>query len=69
MAVTPDFLIKFFKASDFINRILGDENEEKFASFKQAAADRSPKALGTMIKDSEIIYHHDVTNQVLWNTF
>lgn len=61
--------IKFFKASDFINKILGDENEEKFASFKQAAADRSPKALGTMIKDSEIIYHHDVTNQVLWNTF
>ncbi len=61
--------IRIFKSSDFMSKILGADNKEKYASFKQAAADRSPKALGTLIKQSEIIYHHEVTNQVLWNRF
>jgi hypothetical protein len=26
-----------------------------------------PKELGTRIKNSEVIYHHEVTNQALWN--
>ncbi len=61
--------IRLFKSSDFMGRVLGANNKEKYAFFKQAAADRSPKALGTLIKQSEIIYHHEVTNQVLWNKF
>lgn len=61
--------IRLFKASDFIGKILGEENKEKYLSFKQAVADRSPKELGKKIKTSEIIYHHEVTNQVLWNSF
>lgn len=61
--------IKLFKTSDFISRILGRETQEKYGSYKQAAADRSPKALGNYIKTSEIIYHHEITNQVLWNMF
>lgn len=61
--------IKIFKASDFIGKILGDEQKEKFSELKQAAADRSPKELGARIKKSEIIYHHEVTNQLLWNNF
>ncbi len=61
--------IRLFKGSDYITSILGEENKEKYVSYKQAAADRSPKALGTRVKDSEILYHHEVTNQVLWNMF
>jgi len=61
--------IRLFKASDFISQIIGENNKEKFIAAKQAAADRSPKALGTLIKDSEVLYHHEVTNQVLWNKF
>jgi glutamine synthetase len=61
--------IKLFKGSDFMTKILGEVNQEKLASYKQSAADRSPKALGTMVKASEVIYHHEVTNQVLWNRF
>ncbi len=61
--------LRLFKASDFVSDILGEENKEKFALFKQLVADRSPKELGTKIKTSEIIYHHEVTNQALWNTF
>lgn len=61
--------IRLFKASPFVSQILGEENKDKYISYKQAAADRSPKALGTQVKDSEVLYHHEVTNQVLWNTF
>ncbi|MCC6323502.1 glutamine synthetase, partial [Candidatus Nomurabacteria bacterium] len=61
--------IKLFKASDFIGKILDTTNQDKYTEYKQAVADRSPKALGVLIKPSEIIYHHEVTNQVLWNKF
>lgn len=58
-----------FKQSDFMKHILGRENVEKYLSYKLAAANRSPRDLGTFIKTSEIIYHHEVTNQSLWNRF
>jgi glutamine synthetase len=61
--------IRLFKTSDYITEILGEKNKNKYLDFKQAVADRSPKALGTLIKDSEILYHHEVQNQVLWNMF
>ncbi len=61
--------LRLFKGSEFIKKILGEENASKYASFKESAADRSPKELGSLIKTSEIIYHHEVTNQVLWNSF
>ncbi len=61
--------IALTKASKFVTDILGEESKEKFVFYKQASADRSPKALGTTVKRSEVIYHHDVTNQFLWNKF
>ena len=57
------------KSSKFLTAILGEESKDKFIHFKQVAADRSPKALGTSVKRAEIIYHHEVTNQYLWNNF
>lgn len=61
--------IRLFKASSFITAILGEENQDKYAEYKQAVADRSPKDLGTRVKTSEVTYHHEVTNQMLWNRF
>ncbi|MSU56423.1 MAG: glutamine synthetase [Candidatus Taylorbacteria bacterium] len=61
--------ISLLKASKFMTTILGEDSKEKFVAHKQAAADRSPKALGSVVKDSEILYHHEVTNQLLWNNF
>lgn len=61
--------IRIFKASRFIDEIIGKTAKEKFAYYKQRAADRSPKELGTTVKTSEIIYHHEITNQMLWNNF
>jgi glutamine synthetase len=58
-----------FGQSDFIKKILGRENAEKYLGYKLAVADRSPRDLGTVIKASEILYHHEVTNQSLWNRF
>lgn len=61
--------IALTKSSKFMTQILGEESKEKFIQYKQAAADRSPKSLGSTIKRSEVIYHHEVTNQFLWNNF
>lgn len=61
--------IKLFKGSDFITKILTPESKEKYVAWKELAASRSPKELGARIKMSEIAYHHEVTNQVLWNRF
>lgn len=61
--------MRLYKQSSFVEKILGAENKEKYLACKVAAADRSPKELGTIIKQSEIIYHHEVTDQTLWNKF
>jgi glutamine synthetase len=61
--------IRLFKGSTFMTELLGEEVQRKFAEAKQASADRCPKALGSVIKTPEIQFHHEVTNQYLWNQF
>jgi glutamine synthetase len=69
LPATIDEAMKYFKQSDLMKKILGENNVEKYLSFKQVVGRRSPKDLGSLIKTSEIIYHHEVTNQYLWNRF
>jgi glutamine synthetase len=57
------------KSSKFMTDVMGEESKEKFIRYKQMAADRSPKELGTTVKRTEVIYHHEITNQLLWNSF
>ncbi len=61
--------LEHFEASDFVKEILGEENQQKYAALKYMAAARSPKDLGTRVKTGEVIYHHDVQNQWIWNQF
>jgi len=61
--------VRFFKSSDFISQIIGAENKEKFVERKLASADRCPRELGSLVKTSEILFHHEVTNQYLWSNF
>ncbi|MFN8606182.1 MAG: glutamine synthetase family protein [Vulcanimicrobiota bacterium] len=61
--------IRLFKASSFMEEVLGADNKDKFVERKVAAAERSPKELGTQVKTGEIIYHHEVTNQHIWGNF
>jgi glutamine synthetase len=68
----PDHIqqaIHDFKSSKWIGAILGADVQGRFADLKQAAADRSPRELGTFVKASEVQYHHEVYNQFLWNLF
>jgi glutamine synthetase len=58
-----------FEASALVKKLLGADVAAKFAALKRASADRSPRALGTLIKSSEIQYHHEVYNQLLWSQF
>jgi glutamine synthetase len=68
----PDHIqlaIEDFKVSEWITEILGADVQSRFADLKQATADRSPRALGTFVKGSEVQYHHEVYNQSLWGLF
>ena len=49
--------------------MLGEDVHNKFAEVKLASAERCPKALGSIIKKAEVQFHHEVTNQYLWNQF
>jgi glutamine synthetase len=57
------------KESKYLRGVLGDEVCEKFVELKLASADRCPRALGTRIKRSEVMFHHEVQNQYLWGQF
>jgi glutamine synthetase len=61
--------IRVFKSSDFTTELLGEEAKERYLELKETAANRSPKELGRTIKKSEVLYHHEITNQYLWNKF
>ena len=70
--ILPDNIydaVRPFRESTLVSEIMGPEVHQKYVELKLAAADRCPRALGTRIKRSEIIFHHEVTNQFLWNRF
>jgi glutamine synthetase len=58
-----------FKSSKWIAEILGSGVQGRYAELKQAADNRSPRELGTIVKGSEVQFHHAVYNQSLWNLF
>jgi glutamine synthetase len=61
--------IEDFKDSAWIAKILGADVQGRYADLKQAAANRSPRELGAIVKGSEVQFHHAVYNQSLWNLF
>ncbi|MGH9604168.1 MAG: glutamine synthetase family protein [Terracidiphilus sp.] len=58
-----------FKGSKWIAEILGPDVQGRYVDLKQASANRSPRELGTIVKGSEVQFHHAVYNQSLWNLF
>jgi glutamine synthetase len=63
-----DAMENFQKAS-WTKTLFSEEVKERYLDLKQAAADRCPRLLGTVVKPSEIQFHHEVYNQYLWNQF
>lgn len=71
-ATLPDNIydaINDFCASDYIPTMIDSRVANRYATLKQASADRCPRLLGTLVKRSEVQYHHEVSNQYLWNQF
>ena len=61
--------IEDFKSATWTTTLLGDDVKQRYAELKQASADRCPRLLGTIVKSSEVQFHHDVYNQLLWGQF
>jgi len=61
--------VRLFKGSPFMTEILGEGVQTKYADLKILSAERCPKELGTIVKQVEVQFHHEVTNQHLWNLF
>jgi len=58
-----------FEKADWTTKLFGADVKARYADLKRAAADRCPRALGTVVKTPEVQYHHEVYNQFLWNLF
>jgi len=58
-----------FRKSEWTSAIFGADVKGRFADLKQASADRCPRLLGTVVKEAEVKFHHEVYNQLLWNQF
>jgi glutamine synthetase len=58
-----------FRGAEWITKLLGEDVKGRYADLKQAAADRCPRLLGTIVKAPEVQFHHAVYNQYLWNQF
>lgn len=58
-----------FRQSAWTSKFLGEEYKKRYLSLKSEVSDRSPLALGKKVKKSEVIFHHEIYNQLLWNEF
>jgi glutamine synthetase len=61
--------IENFKKAEWTTKLLGDDVKNRYIDLKTAAADRCPRALGTVVKSPEVQFHHEVYTQYLWNMF
>jgi glutamine synthetase len=58
-----------FRNAEWTTKLLGADVKGRYGDLKQAAADRCPRLLGTIVKAPEVQFHHEVYNQYLWNQF
>jgi glutamine synthetase len=63
-----DAMDNFHKAS-WTKTLFGEDVKERYVDLKKGSADRCPRLLGTVVKPSEVQFHHEVYNQFLWNQF
>jgi glutamine synthetase len=58
-----------FRNAEWTTKLLGEDVKGRYADLKQGSADRCPRLLGSVVKASEVQFHHEVYNQFLWNLF
>ncbi len=57
------------RRSSWVRELMGAESQAKYLELKEACAHRCPREMGDRIKRAEIMFHHEVTNQMLWSRF
>jgi len=57
------------RRSAWIKEVMGEGSHQKYLELKEMCAHRCPRELGDRIKRAEIMFHHEVTNQMLWSRF
>jgi len=57
------------RRSGWVRELMGAASQAKYHELKEACAHRCPRELGNRIKRAEIMFHHEVTNQMLWSRF
>ncbi|PID80506.1 hypothetical protein CSB20_07180 [bacterium DOLZORAL124_64_63] len=57
------------RRSVWLKEVMGESSHQKYLELKEMCAHRCPRELGDRIKRAEIMFHHEVTNQMLWNRF
>jgi glutamine synthetase len=57
------------RRSSWLKKVMGAESHQKYMELKEMCAHRCPRELGGRIKRAEIMFHHEVTNQMLWSRF
>ncbi len=58
-----------YRRSPWVKELLGAESHGKYCDLKEMSAHRCPREMGNRIKRAEISYHHEITNQMIWNQF
>ncbi len=58
-----------YRRSHWVKEALGEDSHAKYHELKEMVAHRCPRELGDRIKRAEIMFHHEVTNQMLWSRF
>jgi glutamine synthetase len=58
-----------YRRSSWVRELMGEESHSKYLELKEMCAHRCPRELGERIKRAEIMFHHEVTNQMLWSQF
>ena len=61
--------IDLFNNTEWTTKLFGEDVKGRYAELKKASADRCARLLGTIVKAPEVLFHHEVYNQFLWNQF
>ncbi len=61
--------IEVFRKSEFITKCLGEEAQAKFVELKEEAASMTPRKFAKTVAKGEVLYHHEVTNQHLMESY
>jgi len=58
-----------FSKAEWTTKLFGEDVKGRYADLKKGSADRCARLLGTIVKAPEVLFHHEVYNQFLWNQF